>query len=242
MSTSMEAPASTGTILTSVHVPTGVLSFRDAVPADVEAYVTYWHYSGEEVKDLLGIDRERLGTPDDSRERFMKMIRTPGVHQPNVIFSITLNGEVIGYTNINQYSPDENYTHLHTYRSNVRSALRVTRLIDHARTSVGLAAALIGPGLAMYFDLFPVRRLTLQTRTTNRWINRALDMYMPPSETTYVANPPGLAAPGECHRRFVRREDVPWMLSRAKVLREGQVGRIPAEVDVPFPAHIPTAR
>jgi hypothetical protein len=207
--------------LLSLPMRAGLLSIRDAMPSDADAYVNYWHYSGDEIISLLGIDRKRLGTPEDSRKRFFSMIRTPGADQINVLFTITLNAEVIGYSNLNRYGPDDNYAHLHTYRSSVRSALKV-RSTD-VKTGSALATVLIGL-IGGYFELFPIRRLVLQTRTTNRWINRALDLYALPVETKYVDNPAGLAAPGEQHLRYVHREDVPWMLERAESLRKVEAG------------------
>lgn len=212
------AHVSNAKIHARIHARAGRVALRDAMPADVTAYVHYWHYSGEKVKDLLAIDRKKLGTPEDSRKRFFDMIRIPGADQPNVLFTITLNDEVIGYTNINRYGPEDNYVHLHTYCAGVRSALRARGSRAAPRTGGGLAAVMIGPILAMHLNLLPVRRLILQTRTVNHWINRALDLYLPPAETRFIVNPPGLAAPSECHIRYVRHEDLPWMLRRAEFL------------------------
>lgn len=218
MKTLTRAHVSNAKIHTSLQARAGRLTLRDAMLSDVRAYVHYWHYSGEKTKDLLAIDRKKLGTPEDSRRRFFDMIRIPGANQPNVIFTITLNDEVIGYTNINRYGPEDNYVHLHTYCFAVRSALRARKTRTTSRTGAGLAAVMIGPIIAMHLNLLPVRRLILQTRTTNHWINRALDLYLPPAETKFIANPPGLAAPSECHIRYVRHEDIPWMLRRAEFL------------------------
>lgn len=205
---------------TSIQMHAGFLAVRDAISSDADAYVNYWHYSGEEIKNLLGIDRERLGTPQDSRKRFSQMIRVPGVYQPNVIFTITLNGQVVGYTNINRHGVDDYYVHLHTYRSCLRAALGTGRSGNRGGAGGGLAAVLIGRIIGMCFDLFPARRLILQTRPENRWINRALDLYMPLAETKYVENPAGLAAPGIQQLRYVDREDALWIVARAEVLRE----------------------
>jgi hypothetical protein len=71
---------------------------------DVDAYLKYWHDSGDKIIKFLRIDRARLGGPAESRERFLRMIRVPGAEQPNVIFTMTLNGEAIGYTNLNRHA------------------------------------------------------------------------------------------------------------------------------------------
>lgn len=228
----------------TVRIRAGLLAVRDAIPADVEAYVNYWHYSGERVKQLLGIDPQRLGTPQDSRERFLRMLPVPDGAPADTIFTITLNDAVIGYTNINWRGPDDSCVHLHTYRGCLRGALGAkdgTRVGSRS----GVAAALFGL-IGGYFELFPLRRVILQTRPTNTWINRALDLYMPPAETRFIGNPAGLAAPGDCHVRYVRREDIGWIRARAESL--GNAAGVGAkrgrksmdagvEAPVPPPAH-----
>lgn len=207
-----------GSALVSVHTRAGSLALRDAQPADLDSYLGYWHYSGERTKEMLGIDRRKLGTPADTRERFLAMIRKPGTYPSDVIFTATLNALVIGYTNMNRYGADEAYVHLHLYRRSLRSAL-VTRMPGAAATAgAGLAAALIGPGLSMYFRLFPLQRLILQTRPENGTINKALDLYGFAVERRYVEHPAGLAAPGEQCLRYVHRDDVPRMLRRGAEL------------------------
>ena len=203
--------------LISLATRAGELVVRDAAPSDMEAYVSYWHHSGERVKDLLGIDRRKLGSIDDSRERFFNMIRSGGF-QKDIIFTITLGGRVVGYTNINQHGPDHNYAHLHTYRSSIHEALKHTRTTRGPKTGYGIAAVLIGPIIAMYFHLYPIRRVVLQTRPDNSPINRALDLYLLQPQRTYVKNPAGLAGPGEQLLRYVRREDLPQLVHRAQLL------------------------
>lgn len=205
--------------LFSLFMRAGHLQIRDAIPSDADAYVRYWHYSGDEIKDQIGIDPQKLGTPEDSRKRFLQMIRVPGADQPNVVFTITLNNEVIGYSNMNRHGPDDNYAHLHTYRRAVRAALRKRTSTTEDATGSALGGVLIGL-IGGYFELFPIRRLILETKTANRSINSALDLYMPPAETKYVDSPGGLAGPGEKHLRYVYREDVPWILRRCAELRK----------------------
>ena len=55
-----------------VTLPTraGELSIRDAIAEDVDAFVSYWHESGDAHLQFLGIDRAKLGTVEDTRMRF----------------------------------------------------------------------------------------------------------------------------------------------------------------------------
>jgi hypothetical protein len=76
--------------------------------------------------------------------------------------------------------------------------------------------------MRMCFDLYPLRRIVLQTRPTSVGINRALDFYMPPAVTEYIEKADGLAGPGEFHMRYVYREDAGWMFERAQALARGE--------------------
>ncbi len=205
----------------SILMRAGLVSIRDAIPTDAKDFVAYWHCSGDEHLNFLGIDRKKLGTPEATCERFLRMIRAQGSDQPAVVFTIVLNDEVVGYTNLNRYDSDNNYPHLHTYKNAVRSALKTTESLPAGGKGAGLGTVIIGPILCMCFDLFPVNRLVLQTRTRNRGINSALDKYMPPAETAYFENPDGVAGPGEFHVRYVHREDAAWILARTRELAMG---------------------
>jgi RimJ/RimL family protein N-acetyltransferase len=207
-----------GVVHASMAMRVGQLTLRDARPPEADAFATYWHDSGDQHLAFLGIDRAKLGSREETRARFLRMIRTPATEQASVVFTITLNDEVIGYTNLNRYGPDDNYPHLHTYRSSVRAARQAAGGDEPGRAGAGLARVLVGPILGMFFDLFPIRRLVLQTRTRNVGINRALDAYLPAAETRHFDDPDGVAGPGEFHMRYVYRDDVPWMLERSQAL------------------------
>ncbi|MBA2673963.1 hypothetical protein [Ramlibacter sp.] len=209
----------------SIAMRFGCVGVRDALPEDAEAYVKYWHFSGERIKNLLRIDRERLGGPDDARRRFMGFIRQPGVHQPCVLFTLTLNGVVMGYTNVNRYSPTENFPHFHTYmhthRELVRQALGgVDRRVLAGRGS-NIAAVLAGASIEMFFRLLPIERVSLQTRPTSIGINDALDNYLPAEETRHFDKADGLAGPGVFHMRHLLRKDAGWVLERARAIAGG---------------------
>jgi RimJ/RimL family protein N-acetyltransferase len=176
----------------SVATSRGTASVRDVEPVHVDTFVRYWHFGGYEHLDFMGIDRERLGTPEDTRVRFLRSIRNGTPEQSHVTFSITLDGRLVGYTNLNRHTLDENYPHLHLVDASVRAA--------------GVASLLVPRVLQLYFDLFPIRRLVIQSRTSNGAINRVLDKVLPVAETRHLDTPDGLAAPGEFHVRYLSRE------------------------------------
>jgi hypothetical protein len=184
-----------------VDTALGPAALRSLEPADVDAVVRFWHESGDELLDFLGIDRGRLGTPDDTRQRFLRAIPSGDPEQANLAFAIAVAGELSGYTLLNRYSPAVNYSHWHIIRPELRGA--------------GLSSTLYPYRIRMYFEAAPMERLTHQTRTRNIAVNRMLDKWVPIAETRYIDDPDGVALPGEFHLRYVRREDVPALFEKA---------------------------
>ena len=209
----------------------GRLGIRDAVPDDADAYVKYWHFSGDRIKDLLRIDRARLGGPDDSRQRFLRLIRTPDEYQSSVLFTLTLNEVVMGYANINRYSAHENFPHIHSYMHTHRELVRdaLGRFPRHAQLGRGssFASVMVGLLLETYFKVLPIERVSLQTRPTSEGINRALDNYLPVEETHFFHKADGLAGPGVFHMRHVMRSDIAWIVDRVKAIANGTHLNIP---------------
>ena len=115
--------------------------------------------------------------------------------------AITLDEQLIGYTLLNRYSEDVNYSHWHIIESNLRGRRLSTALYPYR--------------IKAYFDVAPISRLIHQTRTRNLGANRMLDKFIMVSETKFIEKPDGVASPGEFHVRFVRREDIPRFFARA---------------------------
>jgi hypothetical protein len=154
----------------------------------------------------MGVDRKRLGTREDISRRFLGTIRTGDPNQKTVAFAITLNGELAGYTLLNRYTPEQNYSHWHI-------------TVPHLRAS-GISTALYPHRIKTYFDLFPMERLIHQTRSRNAAVNRMLDKYVPVAKTVHVEQPDGVALPGEFHLRYVHRSDLPQLFAKAAELRK----------------------
>jgi RimJ/RimL family protein N-acetyltransferase len=178
----------------------GTAALRDLEPDDLDALVHFWFESGDDFLDFLGIDRLRLGTPDDTRERFRRAIPTGDQDQKSIAFAITLDGRLAGYTLLNRYAPDSNYSHWHIINPDLRGA--------------GLSTALYPHRMKTYFDVVPISRLIHQTRTRNVAVNRMLDKWVPVAETRYIEDPDGVALPGEFHLRYIFRDDVPQFLAK----------------------------
>ena len=179
----------------SVNTPVGIAAIRDLGPEDLGAIVRFWYDSGDDFLDFIGIDRSRLGTREHTHQRFQRAIWSGERNQQNAAFAITVGGDFAGYTLLNRYAPEVNYSHWHITNPGLRGA--------------GLSTALYPHRIKTYFDLFPMERLIHQTRTRNTAVNRMLDKYVPVAETRHIEDPDGVAVPGEFHLRYVFRKDVP---------------------------------
>jgi RimJ/RimL family protein N-acetyltransferase len=192
-------------ILATLETPNGIAGLRDLIPADLPAIIDYWLSSPDEYIAFLGIDRQKLGGADDIRKRFSNSIRTGDSAQSTISLAITLDERLVGYTLFVHYSDDVNYSHWHIVAPDLRSR--------------GLSTALYPHRIKAYFDIAPISRLIHQTRTRNLGVNRMLDKFFPVAETIVTDKPDGVALPGEFHIRYVRREDIPKIFSRAQELR-----------------------
>jgi RimJ/RimL family protein N-acetyltransferase len=188
----------------SVQTASGIARLRDLSPADLPAIVDYWLLSPDEYLAFMGVDRQRLGSAEDIHSRFLKAIRTGDRNQRTISLGITLDEQLVGYTLLNRYSEYVNYSHWHIIVSSLRAK--------------GLSTALYPNRIKTYFDVAPISQLIHQTRTRNVGVNRMLDKFIPVSETKYIDKPDGVAAPGEFHLRFVKREDIPRIFARAEEL------------------------
>jgi hypothetical protein len=189
----------------SAKVANGVAGLRDITAADVPAIVDYWILAPDEYLTSMGVDRQRIGTQEDIYRRFANAIRTDDARQSNIALGITLDERLVGYTLLNRYSDEVNYSHWHIIVPNLRAK--------------GLSSALYPYRIKAYFELTPIVQLIHQTRTANVGVNRMLDKFVPVSETRFIQKPDGVANPGEFHLRYVRREDIPGIFALAAEVR-----------------------
>jgi len=187
-----------------VRTKDGMAGLRDLRVEDIPAIVEYWLKSPPEFLAFMGVDRQRLGGEAEVTKRLSGAIRTGEENQKNIGLAITLDERLGGYTLLNRYSEEVNYSHWHIISPELRGK--------------GISTVLYPVRVKAYFDAAPISRLIHQTRTRNVAVNRMLDKFVPVAETVQIENPDGVALPGEFHLRYVRREDVPAILSRAREL------------------------
>jgi RimJ/RimL family protein N-acetyltransferase len=185
----------------SVKTAHGVAGLRNLSSEDLRAIADYWLLSPAEHLDFMGVDRQLLGSSEDILRRFANAIPTGNPNQSAIALAITLDERLVGYTLLNCYSEDVNYSHWHIIDSNLRGK--------------GLSTTLYPHRIKAYFEIAPISRLIHQTRTRNLGVNRMLDKFVAVSETKWIEKPDGVACPGEFHVRFVRSDDIPRFFVRA---------------------------
>lgn len=183
--------------------PSGIAVLRDLEARDIRAIIAYWH-DGEADLFTMNVDREKLGKPEATQARFEASLRSGDPGQQRIGFAIDLDGRMIGYTVLSQHSADVNYSHWHIIARNCRTG--------------GISTALYAHRIKAYFDTTNIARLIHQTSVRNDGVNRMLDKYVPVAETLYIEQLDGAGAPGEYHRRFVHRDDLPGLFARAAEL------------------------
>ena len=155
--------------LASVKTVHGIAGLRDLAPVDLSMISDYWLLSPVEYLDFMGVDRQRLGSSEDIRRRFVDAIRTGDPSQSAIALAITLDDRLVGYTLLNRYTEEVNYSHWHIVVANLRGK--------------GLSTALYPYRIKTYFDIAPMSQLIHQTRTRNLGVNRMLDRFVTVSET-----------------------------------------------------------
>jgi RimJ/RimL family protein N-acetyltransferase len=188
----------------TVQTASGLVALRDLETRDTSAIVDYWTKSPPEFLEFMGVDRGRLGGEAEITARLSQAIRTGDAAQASIALGITLDKRLVGYTLLNRYSDEENYSHWHIIVPEMRGK--------------GISTGLYPLRIKTYFDVAPIARLIHQTRTRNVAVNRMLDKFVSVAETKQIEKPDGVAMPGEFNLRYVRREGVASILRRAEKL------------------------
>lgn len=156
---------------------------RDIEESDVETLVSYWHETDPAYLASIGVDLTKLASRDVTRTRFLSSL--PRAQQPRerATFVVTCDGHLVAYSNLNFKSMDEVYAHVHTV---VRSSL-----------AKALVYAYFPEMIKIFFNCFPIPRITMQTSPANQNINRFLAKFGLAPQRVHLAMPDGMARPGD---------------------------------------------
>ena len=115
----------------SVATPSGVARLRDVAAADIPAIADYWLSMPEESLAFMGVDRRASARTMKFDRLLFNAIRTGDASQPNIALAITLDDRLVGYTLLNRYSSDVNYSHWHIIVPTLRAKGLSTALYPH---------------------------------------------------------------------------------------------------------------
>jgi RimJ/RimL family protein N-acetyltransferase len=156
---------------------------RNVEEGDVETLVSYWHDNDPAYLKSLGVDVSKLAAREVTRSRFLSSLPDAPGPRERATFVVTADGQLVAYTNLNFKSLDEVYVHVHTL---ARSSL-----------AKALVYALFPRMVKIFFESYPITRLTMQTSPENQNINRFLTSFGLTPERVYIESPDGMARPGE---------------------------------------------
>src|SRR5437867_1764796 len=124
--------------------------FRDLLHSDLPHIADYWSNAAPDFLERMGVDDSKLGSPEAIMARFEPAIPSGNPVQRKLAFAIEVDGKMVGYTNLNRYSPGENYSHWH--------------IIDPPWRKSGLSTLLYPYRLHTYFTCAPINRRSEERR------------------------------------------------------------------------------
>src|SRR5689334_9201016 len=120
------------------------VTFRDLAAGDLPRIADYWLNADSAFLERLGVDASRFGGAEGIIARFESAIPTGDPGQSRLAFAFDVDGEMVGYTNLNRYNATENYSHWH--------------VIDPQWRKSGLSTLLYPYRLETYFSCVPIER------------------------------------------------------------------------------------
>jgi RimJ/RimL family protein N-acetyltransferase len=173
---------------------------RDLMEKDIETLVGYWHDSDPGFLYSLGVDLAKLSSRSETRERFLSSL-TQGSSASRAYFVFDSGDELLAYTNLNFRSATEACAHFHV----LKRTLRVR----------GITYLLLPDIIRMFFSVFPLENVEMQTLPENRGIDRLLQRFGLTAQRKFLDQPDGFAKPGELNVWKITRADIIRLLTAA---------------------------
>jgi RimJ/RimL family protein N-acetyltransferase len=167
-----------------VEIQGTVIRLRDLQEEDIPALVSYWADSSPEYIRSIGADPGKIPPRDELLAGYRSALpeNSPG-RRRIVLIGESLDGKLIGYTNLVIVSADESYAHVH--------------ILDRAYRARGIGQAMFPHVLRQFFRLTEVRKISMQTSTENKRVNRFLQAVGLTPARAHIADPDGMARPGK---------------------------------------------
>jgi RimJ/RimL family protein N-acetyltransferase len=161
-----------------------VIRLRDIEEKDIPALVSYWADSSPEYIRSIGADPRKVPSRDQLAAGYRSALPQNGPGRTRlVLIGESPTGHLIGYTNLSIKSADESYAHVH--------------ILDPAYRARGVGQAMFPHVLRQFFLLMPIRKIMMQTSPENNRVNRFLQAVGLTPEHVHLAEPDGMARPGE---------------------------------------------
>jgi RimJ/RimL family protein N-acetyltransferase len=161
-----------------------LLRLRDLQEEDIPALVSYWLDSSPEYIRSIGADPRKIPSRDQLLATYRSALPEHGAGRSRVVLVVeSAEGHLIAYTNLTIKSADESYAHVH--------------ILDPAYRSRGIAQTLFPHAIRQFFRLVPIRKILMQTSPENQRVNRFLQAVGLTPEQVHIANPDGMARPGD---------------------------------------------
>lgn len=166
---------------------------RDMEEADVERIVDYWHENDAGFLQSLGVDPRKFVSKDETKRRLLSSTAQDDSDRTRAYFIVSSGRELIAYTNLNFRSRDEAVAHFHVLKKGIRSK--------------AIAYQLFLDAVKAFFNNFPINVVVMETSPENERINHFLQRFGLTPRKEHIANPDGMARPGEFNVYEIHRED-----------------------------------
>jgi len=161
-----------------------LIRLRDLQEQDIPALISYWVDSSPEYIRSIGADPRKIPSRDQLLATYRSALPEAGPGRSRVVVIVeSAKGNLIGYTNLFIKSADEAYAHVH--------------ILDPAYRSRGIAQTLFPHAIRLFFRLAPIGRILMQTSPENQRVNRFLQAVGLTPERIHIADPDGMARPGD---------------------------------------------
>jgi RimJ/RimL family protein N-acetyltransferase len=179
-------------IHTEIELQGAVVRLRDLHENDIAALVSYWADSSPEYIRSIGADPSKIPSRDELLAGYRSALPVNGPGRSRfVLIGESLDGSLVGYTNLTVKSAEESYAHVHILEPRARYA--------------GIAQAMFPHVLRQFFRLTEVRTISMQTSPENVRVNRFLQAVGLTPLRVHISDPDGMARPGEFNVYTVER-------------------------------------
>jgi RimJ/RimL family protein N-acetyltransferase len=171
---------------------------RDLMEKDIETLVRYWHDSDPGFLYSLGVDLANLRSRSETCERLLASLTQ---RSSRAYFVMDIGEELVAYANLNFRSATEACAHFHVLK-------RTSRV-------KGMVYLLLPDIIRIFFSVFPLEKVEMQTLPENHGIDRLLQRFGLKAQRKFLDQPDGFARPGDLNVWKITGADIIRLLTDA---------------------------